>query len=136
MPVDEQFLKDLPTEPGVYMMIDKRGRVLYVGKASNVRNRVRSYFVNGGDNRPSIPLLMGKMESVRTILTETEKEALILENNLIKQHRPRYNVNLRDDKSFFSLRLNVSHDFPRLTLVRTQKIKPDLYRFIIGNSVP
>jgi excinuclease ABC subunit C len=107
------------------MMVDSKGKVLYVGKASNLRNRVRSYFVKSGDERPSIPIMMGKVESVKTILTETEKEALILENNLIKQHRPRYNVNLRDDKSFFSLRLNVAHPFPRLTLVRTKKIKPD-----------
>ncbi len=129
MAVDEQFLKNLPTSPGVYMMVDARGRVLYVGKASSLKNRVRSYFLKGGDDRPRIPLLMGKVETVRTILTETEKEALILENNLIKQHRPRYNVTLRDDKSFFSLRLNVSHEFPRLTLVRTQKIKPDSERY-------
>ena len=72
---------------------------------------------------------MERVDSIRTILTETEKEALILENNLIKEHRPKYNVNLRDDKSFFSLRLNVSHLFPRLTLVRTQKIKPDGERY-------
>ncbi len=72
---------------------------------------------------------MALVDSIRTILTETEKEALILENNLIKEHRPKYNVLLRDDKSFFSLRLNVSHPFPRLTLVRTQRIKPDGERY-------
>jgi excinuclease ABC subunit C len=72
---------------------------------------------------------MPRVDSIRTILTQTEKEALILENNLIKQHRPRYNVNLRDDKSFFSLKLNVSHPFPRLTLVRTQRIKQDGERY-------
>ncbi len=129
MPVTEDFLKNLPHSPGVYMMLEKRGKVLYVGKASSLRNRVRSYFVRHGDDRPSIPFLMKRVDSIRTILTETEKEALILENNLIKQHRPRFNVNLRDDKSFFSLKLNVSHPFPKLSLVRTQQIKPDGERY-------
>lgn len=110
-------------------MTDRRGKVLYVGKAANLRNRVRSYFVRGGDERPRIPYLVKRVESVQTILTNTEKEALILENNLIKQHRPTFNVDLRDDKSFFSLKLNVSHPFPRLTLVRTQRIKPDGERY-------
>lgn len=129
MPVDEEFLKNLPSAPGVYLMTDRKGKVLYVGKAANLKNRVRSYFVKGGDERPRIPHLVQRVETVRTILTETEKEALILENNLIKQHRPRFNVMLRDDKSFFSLKLNVSHPFPRLTLVRTQRIKPDGERY-------
>ncbi|HTY23758.1 MAG TPA: excinuclease ABC subunit UvrC [Desulfomonilaceae bacterium] len=129
MPVDEEILKNLPTSPGVYLMADRKGKVLYVGKAGNLRNRVRTYFVKGGDERLKIRYLMDKVDSVRTILTETEKEALILENNLIKQHSPKYNVNLRDDKSFFSLRLNVSHPFPRLTLVRTQRVKADGERY-------
>jgi excinuclease ABC subunit C len=127
--IEEDFLKNLPTSPGVYLMADRRDRILYVGKASNLRNRVRSYFVKGGDDRPRIRYLVERVHSIRTILTHTEKEALILENNLIKEHRPKYNVNLRDDKSFFSLRLNMSHPFPRLTLVRTQKVKPDGERY-------
>ncbi|MDQ7781971.1 MAG: excinuclease ABC subunit UvrC [Desulfomonilaceae bacterium] len=129
MPVDEEFLKNLPVSPGVYLMTDRKGKVLYVGKAANLRNRVRSYFVRGGDERPRIPYLIKRVDGVRTISTETEKEALILENNLIKQHRPKFNVDLRDDKSFFSLKLNVTHPFPRLTLVRTQRIKPDGERY-------
>lgn len=129
MSVTEEILKNLPTSPGVYLMADRTGKVLYVGKAGNLRNRVRSYFVQGRDERPKIQFLMPRVDSIRIILTGTEKEALILENNLIKQHRPRYNVNLRDDKSFFSLRLNVSHPFPRLTLVRTQRVKPDGERY-------
>ncbi len=125
MPVTEEFLKQLPSSPGVYLMVDRKGKVLYVGKAGNLKNRVRSYFVKGGDERPTIEFLMAKVDAIRTILTDTEKEALILENNLIKEHNPKYNVNLRDDKSFFSLRLNISHPYPRLSLIRTQKIKPD-----------
>lgn len=129
MPVDESFLKSLPTGPGVYLMLDRKGKVLYVGKAGNLKNRVRSYFVKGGDERYRIQYLMERVESIHTILTGNEKEALILENNLIKQHGPKYNVNLRDDKSFFSLKLNVSHPFPRLSLVRTQRVKPDGERY-------
>ncbi len=110
-------------------MIDSRGKVIYVGKAANLRNRVRSYFVKSGDDRLKIPILVSKVKSIQTILTETEKEALILENNLIKQHRPKFNVDLRDDKSFFSIRLDTKHDFPKLSLIRTQKIKPDNSRY-------
>lgn len=125
MPVNEKFLQTLPTSPGVYLMEDKNSKVLYVGKAGNLRNRVRNYFSKSGDERIKVRFMMARVENIRTILTQTEKEALILENNLIKEHRPRYNVNLRDDKSFFSLKLNVSHEFPRLTLVRTQRIDQD-----------
>ena len=125
MPVNEKFLQTLPTSPGVYLMEDKNSRVLYVGKAGNLRNRVRNYFSKSGDERIKVRFMMARVENIRTILTQTEKEALILENNLIKEHRPRYNVNLRDDKSFFSLKLNVSHEFPRLTLIRTQRIDLD-----------
>lgn len=125
MPVNEKFLQTLPTSPGVYLMEDRNSKILYVGKAGNLRNRVRNYFSKSGDERIKVRFMMARVENIRIILTQTEKEALILENNLIKEHRPRYNVNLRDDKSFFSLKLNVSHEFPRLTLVRTQKIDQD-----------
>jgi excinuclease ABC subunit C len=128
MPITEDHLKNLPSSPGVYLMMDHKGKVLYVGKAANLKNRVKSYF-NGTDERPSIQFLMARVDEIRTILTETEKEALILENNLIKEHRPKYNVDLRDDKSFFSLRLNIAHQFPRLTLIRTQKVRPDGARY-------
>ncbi len=125
MAIDEQFLNTLPTSPGVYIMEDARGTVLYVGKAGNLRSRVKNYFTPGADERPSVKFLVQKIHTIRTILTDTEKEALILENNLIKEHRPRYNVRLRDDKSFFSLRLDNANPFPRLTLIRTQRIKKD-----------
>ncbi len=129
MPVNETFLKSLPTSPGVYLMEDSDGNVIYVGKAANLRNRVRNYFSKTGDERPKVRFLVQHIANIKTILTDTEKEALLLENNLIKEHRPKYNVNLRDDKSFFSLRLNLSHTYPRLTLIRTQKIKTDGARY-------
>ncbi|MHB8203255.1 MAG: excinuclease ABC subunit UvrC [Desulfomonilaceae bacterium] len=129
MQLDETFLKNLPTSPGVYLMEDSDGTVIYVGKAANLRNRVRNYFSKSGDERPKVRFLVQHISKIRTILTETEKEALLLENNLIKEYRPKYNVNLRDDKSFFSLRLNIAHPYPRLTLIRTQKIKPDSAKY-------
>jgi len=125
MIIDEQFLKSLPGSPGVYVMEDSKGRVLYVGKAGNLRNRVRNYFMPGADERPSVRYIVQRVRNIRTILTDTEKEDLILENNLIQEYKPKYNVDLRDDMSFVSLRLNHSHPFPRLTLVRTQRIKLD-----------
>ncbi len=125
MPINEKFLQTLPASPGVYLMEDRNTKILYVGKAGNLRNRVRNYFSKSGDERIKVRFMMARVENIRIILTQTEKEALILENNLIKEHRPRYNVNLRDDKSFFSLKLNVSHEFPRLTLLRTQRIDQD-----------
>ncbi len=107
-------------------MKDAEGRIIYVGKAKDIRARVRSYF-DGTDGRRMIPFLISRIEEMEFILTETEKEALILENNLIKKHRPRYNVNLRDDKNFYSLRLDTTHDFPRFQLVR--RIRKDGARY-------
>ncbi|MCM2358019.1 MAG: excinuclease ABC subunit UvrC [Geobacteraceae bacterium] len=107
-----------PSSPGVYLMKGGDGAVLYVGKARNLRQRVRSYFRQAGDGRYHIQFLMARVAKIDYIVTDTEKEALILENTLIKQHRPRYNLNLRDDKTYFSLRMNMSEEFPRLAIVR------------------
>jgi excinuclease ABC subunit C len=107
-----------PAEPGVYLFKDDLGRVLYVGKAQSLRTRVRSYFREGGDGRASIEFLLRKSRSLDYIVTGTEQEALILENNLIKKHRPRYNVVFKDDKTYVHLRLNTEHPFPRITVVR------------------
>ncbi|HLK35145.1 MAG TPA: excinuclease ABC subunit UvrC [Polyangiaceae bacterium] len=101
-----QKLEALPAQPGVYLFKDKKAAVLYVGKAKSLRSRVRSYFQDSsGDDRPFIPLLQRAVGDLETIVTGTEKEAAILENNLIKEHRPRYNIKLRDDKDFITLRL-------------------------------
>jgi len=107
-----------PSLPGVYLMKGSRGEVLYVGKAKQLRSRVLSYFRAGGDGRRSIPFLLAKVRDVEYVVTETEKEALLLENNLIKKHRPAYNICFRDDKSYYHLRLDFRDDFPRPTLVR------------------
>ncbi len=101
-----QKLDALPPQPGVYLFKDKKAVVVYVGKAKSLRSRVRSYFQDArGDERAFIPLLQRTIGDLETIVTANEKEATILENNLIKEHRPRYNVKLRDDKDFITLKL-------------------------------
>lgn len=108
----------LPAEPGVYLFRDGAGRVVYVGKASNLRARVRAYLRPEGDGRAAIPHLIARIAGVETIVTGNEKEALLLENTLIKRHRPRYNVRLRDDKAHLCIRVDTAHAWPRLHMVR------------------
>ncbi len=116
-------LENLSTAPGVYLFKDRQGKILYVGKARHLNKRVRSYFQSGRPHDPKTRVLLSKVESLETIITHTEQEALILESNLIKRHRPRYNVVLKDDKRYPSLRLDLSQSFPNLNIVR--KIKND-----------
>jgi excinuclease ABC subunit C len=121
-------LAALPAAPGVYLFKDKKGVVVYVGKAKSLRSRVKSYFQPGSsDERYFIPLLQSVLGDFDTIVTSTEKEATILENTLIKEHRPRYNVKLRDDKDFLCLRLAAGHAWPRLDVVR--RPSPDGARY-------
>jgi len=109
-----QKLDALPAQPGVYLFKDKKAVVVYVGKAKSLRARVRSYFQDAlGDERAFIPVLQRTIGDLETIVTANEKEATILENNLIKEYRPRYNVKLRDDKDFITLRLAGSVRQPR-----------------------
>jgi excinuclease ABC subunit C len=108
----------LPQEPGVYLMKGRQGNIFYVGKASNLRARVRSYFNASGDSRTFVALLDRILYDIEIVVTANEREALLLENNLIKEHRPRYNVLLRDDKSYLALRLDTRKPYPRLELVR------------------
>jgi len=129
-----QKLDALPAQPGVYLFKDAKGAVLYVGKAKSLRSRVRSYFQEGsGDNRAFIPVLLRTIGDLDTIVTGNEKEATILENNLIKEYRPRHNVKLRDDKDFITLRLGrVGSDggasaWPRLEVVRRPAPDPARY---------
>jgi excinuclease ABC subunit C len=113
----EEASRKFPADAGVYLFKDDVGRVLYVGKARSLRVRIRSYF-RGADERASIRFLIQRSRTLEYIVTDNDQEALILENNLIKKHRPRYNVVFKDDKTYVHLRLNVDHPFPRLTVVR------------------
>jgi excinuclease ABC subunit C len=123
-----QKLESLPVSPGCYIFRDKQNAVLYVGKAKSLRSRVRSYFQeSSSDVRAFIPFLRKLAVDLDTIVTQSEKEAAILENNLIKEAKPRFNVKLRDDKEYLSLRLSTEHAWPRLELVR--KPKPDAARY-------
>jgi excinuclease ABC subunit C len=107
----------VPVEPGCYIMEDARGKPIYVGKAKSLRARIRSY-INASDSRYSVKFLMRRVSRIQFLVTGNEKEALLLENSLIKQHRPRYNVQLKDDKTYISLRVDLREDFPRITVVR------------------
>ncbi len=119
----------LPAEPGCYLMKDRRGEVVYVGKAASLRARVRSYFDRSGDDRFFIPLLDELLGDVEVVVTRSEKEAVLLENELIKKHRPRFNVRLRDDKDFIVLRLDPAHPYPRLEIVRARQRRDDGARY-------
>ena len=123
LPALEEQIQGLPSTPGVYLMKDSENTVLYVGKAKSLRSRVRTYFANSGDTRYSLRFLRPKIRQVETLLTDTEKEALVLENTLIKKYHPRYNIHFKDDKTFFRLRFNLQEDYPKLSLVR--KIRRD-----------
>ncbi len=112
-----------PVESGVYMMKDAQDRILYIGKARSLKKRLQSYFQSGRPQDPKTRVMLGKVARIETIQTHTEKEALILESNLIKRHRPRYNVVLKDDKRYPSLRLDMSELYPELQIVR--KIQSD-----------
>src|SRR3989337_2602396 len=110
--------KTFPRKPGVYLMSDSRGKVLYVGKGKDLRSRLHNYAVQRGDGRPQIPHLLVRAASVRFIVTSSEKEALLLEHTLIREHRPPFNIFLRDDKEYLLLRLDRKEKFPRPELVR------------------
>jgi len=117
-------LDKLPTSTGVYVFHGAKGRVLYVGKARNLRSRVRSYFQPGSsDLRAFVSRLERELADIETFVTHTDKEAALLENQLIKAHQPKYNFKLRDDKEFLSLRLDPKKDWPRLEVVR--RPRPD-----------
>ncbi len=112
-------LETLPNAPGCYLFRDTKGVIVYVGKARNLRSRVRQYFAAGStDYRYFVPLLEKVLGDIETVVTETEKEAVLLEDSLIKEHKPRYNVRLRDDKTYLSIKLDLRADWPRLEVVR------------------
>ncbi|MDD3396344.1 MAG: GIY-YIG nuclease family protein, partial [Acidaminococcaceae bacterium] len=108
----------LPNKPGVYIMRDVHGKIIYVGKAIILKNRVRSYFRPTAQLLPKVRVLVSKVDSLETIVTANEMEALVLECNLIKQYRPRYNISLKDDKSYPYLKVTIQEEFPRVYVTR------------------
>jgi excinuclease ABC subunit C len=125
-PLEDQ-LKALPAKPGVYLFRDERGDVLYVGKAKSLRPRVRSYFQASADTRSTIAQLPERVQDVEVIVTDTEVEALHLEQNLVKRHRPPFNVRLRDDKSFPYIAVTVEDDYPRVMFTRERHRRGVVY---------
>jgi excinuclease ABC subunit C len=111
-------LKQIPTSPGVYLMKDAEGNILYVGKAANLHHRVRSYFGTGQKLSPKLERMVARVSDFDFFVTTSEQEALILELNLIKRHRPRYNVRLKDDKTFPYLKIDINEDWPRVHITR------------------
>ena len=120
-------LLHLPDNPGVYLFKNAQGEILYIGKAAVLADRVRSYFQKGTDPSPKTTLLVSQIADLETMVTRSELEALILESNLVKRHRPRFNVVLRDDKQYPYVRLPIKEDFPRLSIVRRVQKDGALY---------
>ena len=114
----QEKLDTLPTKPGVYLMKDGEERILYVGKALNLRARVRSYFHASAGHSPKVQRLVTAIADIDFIITASELEALILESNLIKRHRPKYNVRLKDDKRYPYIKVTWQEDFPKVLIVR------------------
>ncbi len=120
-------VKDFPESPGVYLMVDAHSRVLYIGKAGNLRKRVGAYFSKHPDNRTFVPLILQHVADVQYLITANESEALILENNLIKKYKPPYNIRLKDDKTYVSIKVTVNEKWPRLLVVRRHHDDGALY---------
>src|SRR5690242_10882406 len=123
----ETQLKGLPAKPGVYIFRDARGQVLYVGKAKSLRPRVRSYFQASADVRHAIAQLPERVADIEVIVTGTEAEALHLEQNLVKRHRPPFNIRLRDDKSFPYIAVTVEDEYPRVMFTRERHRRGVVY---------
>lgn len=120
------FIKQLTSKPGVYRMLDAQGEIIYVGKARNLKKRVASYFLRASGSAKT-ESMVSRIANIEVTLTRTEDEALLLESNLIKKHRPRYNISLRDDKSYPYIRITGSHEYPRLTFHRGARKPPHQY---------
>ncbi|MBR4800439.1 MAG: excinuclease ABC subunit UvrC [Clostridia bacterium] len=116
-------LKDVPENPGVYFMLDKDGEIIYVGKAKNLKNRLRSYFFNLANRTAKVMAMLEHVDDFRYIICASEVDALMTENNLIKKHKPRYNILLKDDKAYPFLRIDMREPYPTVNLVR--KLKND-----------
>lgn len=125
----QEFVKNTTTAPGVYQMLDKNSKIIYVGKAKNLRNRLRTYLHDNEGTADKTRVMMGKVHKIETILTDSEAEALILECILIKKHKPKYNILLKDDKSYPYLQVDYSHTFPKIVFVRRPRKKKDVKVF-------
>ncbi|MCS7352001.1 MAG: GIY-YIG nuclease family protein, partial [Anaerolineae bacterium] len=123
----EEKLRALPGRPGVYLFRNAHGEILYVGKAVSLRQRVRSYFQNSADLSPRTRRMVQEIADLEFIVTDSELEALILEANLIKKHRPKYNVRLKDDKRYPYIRVSVQDPYPKVTI--TRRIENDGARY-------
>jgi excinuclease ABC subunit C len=123
----ENTLKNLPAKPGVYIFKDKRGEPIYIGKAKSLRPRVRSYFQHGRNDRTTIRGLAERVAEIEVIVTRNQVEALHLEQNLIKRHRPAFNIRLRDDKSFPYIAVTVEDDYPRVMFTRERHRRGVVY---------
>ncbi len=121
MKKSKDILETAPKASGVYLMKDKNNQVIYVGKAKNLRTRVQSYFREKGDGRHSVPILRDKIVSIDYLQTPDEKKALLLEDKLIKEYQPRYNVELKDGKRYFSVKVTINEEFPRVFLTHQRK---------------
>src|SRR5262249_1776049 len=126
MAITPEKVASLPSRTGVYLMRDDKGKVIYVGKAKDLRGRVRGYF-HSPDGRCQVEFLVRRVVDIETLVTSSDKEALILENNLIKQYKPRYNIRLKDDKSYLSIKVTTQHAWPRI--FTTRKIVKDGNRY-------
>ena len=117
----EEELKKLPARPGVYIMHDERDAIIYVGKAISLRNRVRQYFQSSRNKGAKIEQMVTHISRFEYIVTDSELEALVLESNLIKEHRPKYNTMLKDDKSYPFIKVTVQEAYPRVLFARQMK---------------
>lgn len=123
----EEELKKLPGKPGVYIMHDEKGAIIYVGKAISLKNRVRQYFQKSRSKGAKIDQMVTKIARFEYIITDSELEALVLECNLIKEHRPKYNTLLKDDKTYPYIKVTVGEEFPRVLF--TRNLKKDKSRY-------
>jgi len=128
-------IRNAPKQPGIYLMKDKKESIIYIGKAKNIRNRIKSYFINTTAHAPKVSAMVRQIEDIDFIITGTEKEALILEAELIKKNRPKYNIDLKDDKAYPYITLTVSDRYPRMIISRRNLSKKDLHFGPYANSV-
>ena len=123
----EEELKKLPANPGVYLMHDERDEIIYVGKAISLKNRVRQYFQSSRNKGAKIEQMVTHIARFEYIITDSELEALVLESNLIKEHRPKYNTMLKDDKSYPFIKVTVQEAYPRVLIARRMKKDKNRY---------